>query len=78
MALYEEQLARWEEADLTPDQAQEIGRLQGTLGEVRRLSSEVLALVEELKEGTIDHILRMDDVALALEVLSGKRKLPGW
>ena len=71
LALYEEQLARWTRADPTADEAREIDQLQGALGEARRLGSEILTLVEELKEGTIDHILRMGDVEPALEVLSG-------
>jgi hypothetical protein len=35
----------------------------------------ILALAEELKGGTIERVLEKSDIELALEVLSGKRKL---
>jgi len=35
----------------------------------------ILALAEELKGGTIESVLAKSDIELALEVLSGKRKL---
>jgi hypothetical protein len=35
----------------------------------------MLSLAMKLKEGTIDSVLRKSDLELALEVLSGKRKL---
>ena len=75
VALFEEQLARWKKEDLTPAQEQEIDQLQESLQQLRELEAKILSLAEKLKEGTIDSILRKSDVELALEILSGKRKL---
>ena len=73
--LYEEQLARWRRESLSDAQAREIARLEGQLGELRTVNDRILALAAELKEGTIDKLLAKDDIELALELLSGKRKL---
>ena len=75
VALFEEQLARWRKEDLTPAQAQEIGQLKESLQQLRELEAKILSLAEKLKEGTIDSILRKSDIELAMEILSGKRKL---
>lgn len=72
--LYEEQLARWKK--LTPPQAQQLATLAQQLERLRAVTEKILNLADELKAGTIDSILRKSDVELALEVLSGKRKLP--
>ncbi len=75
VALFEKQLARWEKEALTPDQEQEIERLHEQLQQIGALAAKILSLAMELKEGTIDSVLRKRDLELALEVLSGKRKL---
>ena len=73
--LFEKQLVRWKKEELTPAQEQEIDQLKGSLQQLRELEAKILSLAERLKEGTIDSILRKSDVELALEILSGKRKL---
>ncbi len=73
--LYEEQLARWKKDDLTATQRQEVERLDGQLARLREVIAAILALAGELKGGTIESILAKSDIELALEVLSGKRKL---
>lgn len=73
--LYEEQLARWRKEDLTSAQAQEIGRLDKQVEQLRKVLTDILTLADKLKEGTIEKILAKDDAELALEVLSGKWKL---
>ena len=72
--LYEEQLARWSKADPTLAQRQEIDRLTHQLDRLRRVLTLTLALADELKEGTIDTIMAKSDIALAIEMLTGKRK----
>ncbi len=73
--LYEEQLAQWQQAAPTPAQAAEIKRLQRQLDQLRSVLTVCLALTDEFKEGTIDKVLGKSDVELAIEVLTGKRKL---
>ncbi len=73
--LYEEQLARWQKMELTPTQRQEVERLNEQMTKLREKIAAILALAEELKGGTIDSVLQKSDIELALELLSGKRKL---
>ena len=75
VAFFEEQLSRWKKENLTPAQEQEIDLLSEQLQQLRELETKILSLAEKLKQGTIDSILRKSDVELAIEVLSGKRKL---
>ena len=75
VALFEEQLARWKKEALTPDQEGEIEQLHEQLQQLGALEAKILLLAGKLKEGTIDSVLRKSDFELALEVLSGKRKL---
>jgi hypothetical protein len=53
----------------------EIERLTDQLSALRQVLTLCLALVDEMKDGTIDKILAKDDVELAIEFLMGKRKL---
>jgi hypothetical protein len=73
--LYEEQLSRWTAESPTERQRREIGRLTDQLSALRQALTLCLALVDEMKDGTIDKILAKDDVELAIEFLMGKRKL---
>ena len=50
-------------------------RLGGHLSTLREVIASILALAEELKGGTIERVLANSDIKLALEVLSGKRRL---
>ncbi len=73
--LYEEQLAQWQHATPTPAQETEIKRLRQQLDRLRSVLSGCLALADEIAEGTIEKVMGKSDVELAIEVLSGKRKL---
>ena len=73
--LYVEQLSRWQHAEPTPAKSTEIKRLQQQLDQLRSVLTVCLALTDELKEGTIDKVFGKKDVELAIEVLTGKRKL---
>ena len=75
VAIFSQQLTRWKKEDLMPAQEQEINLLSEQLQQLRELEAKILSLAEKLKQGTIDSILRKSDVELAMEVLSGKRKL---
>jgi hypothetical protein len=73
--LYQEQLSRWTAQSPNERQRREIGRLIDQLSALRQVLTLCLALVDEMKDGTIDQILAKDDVELAIEFLMGKRKL---
>lgn len=73
--LYEEQIARWQEAAPTSAQAAEITRLQQQLDRLRSVLTACLTLADTLAEGTIEKVLEKSNVELAIEFLSGKRQL---
>jgi len=75
VGVFEEQLARWKKEDLTPNQKQEIDLLSEQLQQLREVEVKILSLAQRLKQGTIDSVLRKSDIELALEVLTGKRKI---
>jgi hypothetical protein len=67
--LFEEQLRRWQEVQLTTEQRNEINRLERQMARLRQISSDVLTLAEELSTGTIEKQLAKSDVELGLETL---------
>jgi hypothetical protein len=74
--VYEQQLKRWRKLPLTTTQRSEIDRLAGALPGWRAVVNMTLELAAELKDGTIDAIMRKDDAELGLEVLLGLRPPP--
>lgn len=75
LPLYQQQLAHWMAGDLTASQRREVERLQGCVTKLQELAESILSLAEELKQGTIESVLRQSDLELGLEFLLGKRKL---
>jgi hypothetical protein len=74
--IYREQLARWRSASPSRSQRSELSRLVGQLERLEGDLREVLTLAEELKSGTIDAILRMDEGELGMAVFEGRLALP--
>ena len=74
--LFAEQLRRWQAEKLTAAQRQEVTRLEAQLEQLRLQIESILSLAEELKSGTIESLLGKSDVDIALDVLSGKLKMP--
>ncbi len=70
--LYREQLTRWERTELTTEQRREVDRLKPQVDELADVLDAILSLADELKQNTIDAILRKDDAELAVDVLTGK------
>jgi hypothetical protein len=75
--LYERQLNWWLASDITDAQQYQVRDLQAKLPQLKTKTEALLALLAELKQGTIDRILEMSDEELALKVLRGELKLPG-
>ena len=71
--LYEEQLARWRRAALSPVQHREIDRLADELYRLRQVVDAILAIAEELKRATIERTVEESDLerGLDLYVLGG-------
>jgi hypothetical protein len=67
--VFREQLDRWHRTDLTTHEREEIDRLFAQLERLRKVLTNILALADELKEGTIDKILAKSDLELGIEVL---------
>jgi hypothetical protein len=77
VALYDEQLSRWESGRLNSNQRQEVERLIRQIEQLRQVCQQILSLAAELKEGTIDRIMEKSDLQLGVEILTGKTK-PPW
>lgn len=75
--LHERQLNWWLADEITDAQRYQVQDLRTKLPPLREKTVELLALLVELKGGTIDRILEMSDEELALKVLRGELKLPG-
>ena len=67
--VFREQLDRWHRTDLTTHEREEIDRLSVQLELLRKVLTNILALADELKDGTIDKILAKSDLELGIEVL---------
>ena len=67
--LWDEQLRRWADEDLNVTRRREVERLQGQMAALRAVVGDILALADELKQGTIETVLAKDDAELGLEML---------
>ena len=76
LPLRDEQLARWKKGQLDSNQRQEVEKLTKQAEELRKVCQQILSLATELKKGTINRILEKSDIELAMDVLTGKLKLP--
>jgi hypothetical protein len=75
-SLMSEQLNRWLTTDLRSDQRSEVERLIEVNQQIRAGNERVLDLCSQIKQGTIDRIMEMDDCELGIAALAGKRKPP--
>jgi hypothetical protein len=55
---------------LTADQRREVERLTDQLGRLRAVIDTILALMDELKGGTIEQMMAKSDVEVGLEMLT--------
>lgn len=75
--LHERQLNWWLADEIADAQRYQVKDLQAKLPQLKAKTETLLALLAELKQGTIDRIMEMSDEELALKVLRGELKLPG-
>jgi hypothetical protein len=67
--VFREQLDRWRQAGPAPRECQEIDRLSEQLERLNTVLTNILALADELKEGTIDKVLAKSDLELRIEAM---------
>ncbi len=68
--------SRWKQGHLSNAEAKEVDRLIKQSATLKDVNEEILKIAHSIKHETIDQILAMDDVELAIAVLSGKIKMP--
>lgn len=71
-----EQFSRWQQDRLSAAQTQEVNRLIKQSATLKEVNEEILQIAHSIKHETIDQILAMDEMELAIAVLSGKIKPP--
>lgn len=69
VAIYAEQLRRWRADQPGTAQLRELERLIAQNDRLRQLTADVLALAQELRQGTIERIMAMSDLELGLQTL---------
>ncbi len=69
--IYTQQIARWRMKKPSPAQTRELDRMQEQNQQLHVVTADVLALVSELRKGTIDRVLAMTDLELGLQALLG-------
>ncbi|MGF6473119.1 hypothetical protein [Paraburkholderia youngii] len=71
-----EQFKRWQFEVSTPEQRDMPAHLTARADQLSTLQDQILALVDELSQGSINRIMGMSDANLAAAVLSGRLNLP--
>ena len=71
--IYTRQISRWRNEKPSGAQARELNRMDSQNQQLRMLTADVLALASELRKGTIECVLGMDDLELGLQYLLGKQ-----
>lgn len=70
--IYREQLRRWQELKLTDSQAPLVAELQKDVETMQVLYTDGLAMAKKMAEFTIDKVMGMSDLEVALKSLSMK------
>ena len=74
--VYEAQLARWQQENLTETQRQQTDQMSAQLAQLKPGLTEILDIANDLKGQTIEAVLGKSDEELALDIISGKIKPP--
>jgi signal transduction histidine kinase len=76
IATYTQQISRWRDEKPSDSQKQTLDRMATQNQQLLDVTTDVLALARELRNGTIARVLGMSDVELGLQSLLGKRPTP--
>ena len=74
IAGYAWQFAQWERSALTPAERAGLERMRQLLSDYELRSARVLAVVAELRTGTIDRVLAKSDLELGIEAMEEERR----
>lgn len=74
--VYEAQLERWQQENLTATQRQQTEQMAAQLAQLKPGLIEILQIANVLKGQTIEAVLAKSDEELALDMLLGKTKPP--
>jgi hypothetical protein len=69
--LYEEQFRRWRAAGLTLEQGRMVDGSSAEVGQTRPVVMQVLALVDQLRDDTLDRVMELSDLELGLMTVLG-------
>lgn len=72
--IYENQVKNWKLLKLTEEQSRQILQLENVIAQLKQLYDLAIAHARQLSKQTIDKILAMSDMELALKVLSQEIK----
>jgi hypothetical protein len=72
--LFDEQLSRWSNGQLSAQQRKEVERLQGQMKKLREQITVILELADDLSKGTIEKVMAKSDAELGLEFLLNPEK----
>ena len=72
--LFDEQLKQWQSGKLTETQRTEVERLVGQMIKLKEQITMILALADELGQGTIEKVMDKSDAELGFEFLLNQLK----
>ncbi len=67
--IYAQQIVRWRTEKPLADHADALDRMETENQQLRRVTADVLALAGELRKGSINRVLSMSDIEIALQTL---------
>lgn len=71
--IYAQQIRRWRTENPSSDRDRELDRMEEQNQQLRIVTAEVLVLARELRRGTIDRIMGMNDAELGLMALRNNK-----
>ncbi len=74
--LFTEQFKKWLSEGITPQEQQEVERLNQQSNKLEQTNKQILELARSFEHATIDKILEMDDGELTVAMMTGKIKPP--
>ena len=74
--LYEEQVLKWEEEAESNFEKQEVAKLIHMLAQLYKINKDSLEIANSVSKSTIENIMEMNDIELAIKVLTGELTLP--
>jgi hypothetical protein len=74
--LYEEQVLKWEKEAKSVFIKQDVARLIVMLAELSKINNDSLIIADDISKDTIENIMKMNEIELAIKTLTGELSLP--